>query len=71
METPTASDGADEEHAVIAHFRLARDGFGDAGQREQIDEAEQLCRRTASTSRLWRRGRGIGRTEITDDWRDW
>ncbi|WP_328937996.1 hypothetical protein OG288_20120 [Streptomyces tauricus] len=41
METPTAPDGADEEHVVIAHFRLARDGFGNADQREQIYEAEQ------------------------------
>ncbi|WP_189779720.1 hypothetical protein [Streptomyces tauricus] len=41
METPTAPYSGDEEHAVIAHFRLAGDGFGDADQREQIYEAEQ------------------------------
>ncbi|WP_307523269.1 hypothetical protein [Streptomyces umbrinus] len=42
METPTAPDSGDEEHAVIAHFRLAREGFGDAGQRERIYDAERV-----------------------------
>ncbi|WP_247706180.1 hypothetical protein [Streptomyces liliiviolaceus] len=41
METPMAPGGGDEEHAVIAHFRLAGGGFGDADQREQIYEAER------------------------------
>ncbi|MFF5007104.1 hypothetical protein ACFY3G_30270 [Streptomyces phaeochromogenes] len=41
METPVAPDSGDEEHAVIAHFRLASDGFGEVDQREQIYEAEQ------------------------------
>ncbi|MER5820934.1 hypothetical protein [Streptomyces mirabilis] len=41
METPITPDSGDEEHAVIAHFRLASDGFGDADQRERIYEAEQ------------------------------
>jgi hypothetical protein len=40
METPTAPCEGDEEHAVIARFRLAADGFGDADQRERIYEAE-------------------------------
>ncbi|MFJ9834317.1 hypothetical protein ACIRU2_23490 [Streptomyces sp. NPDC101169] len=40
METPMAPDNGDEEHAVIAHFRLAADGFGDADQRERVYEAE-------------------------------
>ncbi|MCX4907397.1 hypothetical protein [Streptomyces sp. NBC_00878] len=42
METPTAPDNGDEEHAVIAHFRLARDGFGDVDQRKRIYDAEQV-----------------------------
>ncbi len=41
METPVAPAFADEEHAVIAHFRLARDGFGEADQRELVREARQ------------------------------
>lgn len=41
METPNAPDSRDEEHAVIAHFRLASDGFGDVDQRKRIYEAEQ------------------------------
>ncbi|WP_236067941.1 hypothetical protein [Streptomyces brasiliscabiei] len=41
METPMAPDCADEEHAVIARFRLAHDGFGEARQRELIREARQ------------------------------
>lgn len=36
METPIAPDSGDEEHAVIAYFRLAGDGFGDVDQRERI-----------------------------------
>lgn len=31
METPVAPDSGDEEHVVIAHFRLASGGFGHAG----------------------------------------
>lgn len=41
METPIAPDNGDEEHAVIAHFRLGGDGFGDVDQRERIYEAEE------------------------------
>ncbi|MFF3654653.1 hypothetical protein [Streptomyces olivochromogenes] len=41
METPIAPDSGDEEHAVIAHFRLASGGFGGAHQRELVHEAEQ------------------------------
>lgn len=39
MEAPTA-DG-DREHSVIAHFRLASEGFGDADQRKLVYQAEQ------------------------------
>ncbi|MFC4504087.1 MULTISPECIES: hypothetical protein [Streptomyces] len=42
METPIAPDSEGEEHAAIAHFRLASDGFGDADQRERIYEAEEV-----------------------------
>ncbi|MGP4085112.1 hypothetical protein [Streptomyces sp. KR55] len=42
METPIAPDNRDEEHAVIGHFRLAAGGFGDAGQRERVYEAEEV-----------------------------
>ncbi|MER6108586.1 hypothetical protein [Streptomyces hirsutus] len=35
-------DNGDEEHAVIAHFRLAAGGFGDADQRERVYEAEEV-----------------------------
>jgi hypothetical protein len=42
VKTPTAPDSGDEEHAVIAHFRLAGDGFGDADQRELVYEAEEV-----------------------------
>ena len=42
METPVAPDTGDEEHAVIAHFRLAADGFGDADQRKRVYEAERV-----------------------------
>lgn len=41
METPVAPDLADEEHAVIAHFRLARNGFGEADQRELVRTVRQ------------------------------
>ncbi|MGW5969692.1 hypothetical protein [Streptomyces sp. NPDC055186] len=41
METPTVPDSEDEEHAVIAHFRLACGGFGEADQRKLVYEAEQ------------------------------
>ncbi|MEU2909376.1 hypothetical protein ACFYM3_18330 [Streptomyces massasporeus] len=41
METPMTPGCADEEHAVIAHFRLAHDGFGEARQRELVREARQ------------------------------
>ncbi|MDQ0582486.1 hypothetical protein [Streptomyces rishiriensis] len=41
METPMAPDSGDEEHAVIAYFRLAGDGFGDVDQRERIYDAAQ------------------------------
>ncbi|WAU86110.1 hypothetical protein O1Q96_03260 [Streptomyces sp. Qhu-G9] len=41
METPSAPDNGDEEHAVIAHFRLAGDGFGDVDQRERVFTAER------------------------------
>ncbi|MFD8369176.1 hypothetical protein ACFV2Z_00130 [Streptomyces sp. NPDC059688] len=37
-----APDNGDEEHAVIAHFPLAADGFGDADQRERVYEAEEV-----------------------------
>ncbi|MDX3731414.1 hypothetical protein [Streptomyces caniscabiei] len=36
-----APDLADEEHAVIAHFRLARNGFGEADQRELVRTVRQ------------------------------
>ncbi|MFF4355184.1 hypothetical protein [Streptomyces sp. NPDC001530] len=39
METPTAP--GDREHAVIAHFQLAAEGFGDADQRKLVYQAEQ------------------------------
>jgi hypothetical protein len=42
METPMAPDIGDEKHAVIAHLRLAAGGFGDAGQRKQVYEAERV-----------------------------
>lgn len=42
METPSAPDSGNDEHAVIAHFRLAADGFGDADQREQVYAAEEV-----------------------------
>ncbi|MFC8202153.1 hypothetical protein ACFUTV_43275 [Streptomyces sp. NPDC057298] len=41
METHAAPDNEGEEHAVIAHFRLARDGFGDVDQRERVFKAER------------------------------
>lgn len=41
METPITPDSGDEEHAVIAHFRLASGGFGDVHQRELVYEAER------------------------------
>ncbi|MFF4213734.1 hypothetical protein ACFYZE_31195 [Streptomyces sp. NPDC001796] len=41
-QTPIAPDNGDEEHAVIAHFRLAAEGFGDVDQRRQVYEAEQV-----------------------------
>ncbi|MFJ6119792.1 hypothetical protein [Streptomyces sp. NPDC092129] len=41
VETPIAPDSGDEEHGVIAHFRLVDDGFGAADQRALIYEAEQ------------------------------
>ncbi|MGW2045087.1 hypothetical protein ACWCPF_07870 [Streptomyces sp. NPDC001858] len=37
-----APDSGDEEHAVIAHFRLAEDGFGHTDQRERIYKAQQV-----------------------------
>ncbi|MEU1407801.1 hypothetical protein ABZ471_36685 [Streptomyces sp. NPDC005728] len=42
METPSAPDSGDEEQAVIAHFRLAAAGFGDADKREQVHDAEEV-----------------------------
>ncbi|MFF3413427.1 hypothetical protein ACFYW9_01850 [Streptomyces sp. NPDC002698] len=42
METPIAPDRGDEEHAVIAYFRLARDGFGEADQRARIYSAKRV-----------------------------
>ncbi|WP_454320927.1 hypothetical protein [Streptomyces phaeoluteigriseus] len=42
METPIAADSGDEEHAVIAHFWLAGDGFGNVDQRERIHEAQKV-----------------------------
>ncbi|MDX2530472.1 hypothetical protein [Streptomyces europaeiscabiei] len=42
METPVALESGDEEHAVIAHFRFASGGFGEAYQRELVYEAEQV-----------------------------
>ncbi|MFI8236548.1 hypothetical protein ACIF83_04675 [Streptomyces sp. NPDC085866] len=42
METPSVPDRGDEEHAVIAHFRLAADGFGDPEQRVQVYNAEEV-----------------------------
>lgn len=42
METLMVPDNGDEEHVVIAHFRLAAHGFGDADQRERVYEAEKL-----------------------------
>ncbi|MFJ8902139.1 hypothetical protein [Streptomyces sp. NPDC102370] len=42
METLMGPDNGDEEHAVIAHFRLAAHGFGDADQRERVYEAEKV-----------------------------
>ncbi|WP_217549670.1 hypothetical protein [Streptomyces sp. GbtcB6] len=48
MQTPIAPDSGDEEHAVIAHFRLADDGFGNADQRVLVYEAE---RSTAAATR--------------------
>ncbi|MDX3067270.1 hypothetical protein AB0G86_19180 [Streptomyces scabiei] len=42
METPVAPESGDEEHSVIAHFRLASGGFGEADQRELVYEAEQV-----------------------------
>ncbi|MGW5250969.1 hypothetical protein ACWEQN_46125 [Streptomyces sp. NPDC004129] len=56
METPIAPDSSDEEHAVIAHFRLADDGFGAAAQRALIYEAEQAM--TAAT-----RGADVGEVD--------
>ncbi|MEV0220048.1 hypothetical protein [Streptomyces sp. NPDC050704] len=56
VETPIAPDCGDEEHAVIAHFRLAGDGFGDGDQREQIYEAEQAME--AATERA-----GVGEVD--------
>ncbi|MFE1507564.1 hypothetical protein [Streptomyces sp. NPDC058726] len=42
METPIAPESGDEEYAVIAYFRLANGGFGEADQRELVYEAEQV-----------------------------
>ncbi|MFE9940892.1 hypothetical protein [Streptomyces hirsutus] len=42
METPTAPASGDEEHAVIAHFWLASDGFGDVDERERIYDAAKV-----------------------------
>ncbi|MFE0521284.1 hypothetical protein [Streptomyces sp. NPDC058954] len=42
METPISPDSEDEEHAVIGHFRLAGDGFGDADQRDLLYKAAQV-----------------------------
>ncbi|MEU3791895.1 hypothetical protein AB0F07_19130 [Streptomyces fructofermentans] len=39
MEMHTVPGTGDDEHAVIARFRLARDGFGDAGQRALVHRA--------------------------------
>jgi hypothetical protein len=40
----------DEEHAVIARFRLASHGFGDVDQRERIYEAEQAMEAATETA---------------------
>jgi hypothetical protein len=40
MEAPIAPESGDEEHAVIAHFRLASGGFGEVDQRELVYAAE-------------------------------
>ncbi|MGW6151690.1 hypothetical protein ACWFRM_00930 [Streptomyces sp. NPDC055144] len=47
MEISIAPDSGDEEHVVIAHFRLASDGFGDVDQRERIYDAEQVMEAAA------------------------
>jgi hypothetical protein len=47
METSVTPGSGDEEHAVIAHFRLARDGFGEADQRERIHSAERVMEAAA------------------------
>ncbi|MGW7539963.1 hypothetical protein ACWGKQ_02420 [Streptomyces sp. NPDC054770] len=41
MQTPIAPDSEGEEHAVIAHFRLADEGFGAADQRALVYAAER------------------------------
>ncbi|MFJ9870917.1 hypothetical protein [Streptomyces sp. NPDC101165] len=44
MDTSSAPDIGDEEHAVIARFRLAAGGFGDADQRALVyDTGEVLA----------------------------
>ncbi|MFE4817826.1 hypothetical protein ACFRFU_15655 [Streptomyces sp. NPDC056704] len=52
METPIAPDSGDEEHAVIAHFRLADGGFGDVDQRERIYEAEEVMEAATEEARV-------------------
>ncbi|WP_260844905.1 hypothetical protein [Streptomyces sp. SLBN-31] len=41
METAPTPDSGGEEHAVIAHFRLAGEGLGDADQRKLVYEAQR------------------------------
>ncbi|WNZ09998.1 hypothetical protein [Streptomyces sp. 11x1] len=42
METPIAPGDGAEEHAVIAHFRLAHGGFGETDQRRLVREARRV-----------------------------
>ncbi|MGW0573070.1 hypothetical protein [Streptomyces tauricus] len=50
METPITPDSGEAEQAVIAYFRLARDGFGEADQRERIYSAERVMEAAAETA---------------------
>ncbi|GAA1417872.1 hypothetical protein GCM10009601_12650 [Streptomyces thermospinosisporus] len=52
METPTAPGDGDAEHAVIAHFRLAHGGFGEADQRQLVREARQAMATATEDARV-------------------
>ncbi|WP_162931279.1 hypothetical protein [Streptomyces sporangiiformans] len=48
METPVAPEPEGQEHAVIAHFQLAGEGFGDSEQRALVYEAARAMATAAA-----------------------